>query len=153
MCAMKMYIILLQWIMQRDLYQILAIVSPFSIAYLISPEKFPINTYYSPILIIFYTVIFSFIYNIYFKSKMKIDEKIRIKIAPNAIKSRVKLKSLRDELIAFNKDCTLMKDEKTFLKSVLHYFIIVSNNHITKIDYFLNTLDHIAVSYTHLTLP
>lgn len=135
--------ILLQWIMQRDLYQILAIVSPFSIAYLISPEKFPENKYYSLFLLIFYTAIFIFIYNIYFKSKMKNDEKIRIKIAPSAIKSRVKLKSLSEELIAFNKDCILMKDEKTIFKILIHYFIIISNNFIIKIDYFLNTIDHI----------
>ena len=87
-------------ILQKNnvIYQILAVVSPFSIAYLISPENFPENKIYSLFIVVFHTLIFMFIYRVYFDQKMKVNENIRNRTVPNLIKNKYKIENLQKKL-------------------------------------------------------
>ncbi len=109
------------------LYGTFAIVAPIVIFYKLFPGELPEATFYSIFFVIFYVLIFQIIYRIYFNEKIKIDEKIRINIAPIAIENNNKMKQLNTELIRSKNDS---KIPKMFLNS----WINKSNKFIDQVE-------------------
>lgn len=126
-------------------YQILAMVSPFAIAFIISPEKFPDNIIYSIVLIAFYTSIFIVIYWIYFNEKMKIKKKIRDKIYPKVNNNKIEVETLKLNLIEF-RNASIDKNSNLKYESniVKNHIIKKSDSYIRKLDELLQTLEDVG---------
>ncbi|MCK5724830.1 MAG: hypothetical protein KAI84_20005 [Gammaproteobacteria bacterium] len=145
--------VLLHWILHGNKirYQILAMVSPFAIAFIISPEKFPDNIIYSLVLIAFYTSTFILIYRIYFNEKKKIKKKIRDNIYPKVNKNKIKVETLKQNLIEFrnasiDKNSNLKYESKIVKNHIMKiytlYTIKKSDTYIRKTDELLQTLEN-----------
>lgn len=137
--------VLLHWILHGNKirYQILAMVSPFAIAFIISPEKFPDNIIYSLVLIAFYTSTFILIYRIYFNEKKKIKKKIRDNIYPKVNKNKIKVETLKQNLIEFrNASIDKNSNLKYESKIVKNHIIKKSDTYIRKTDELLQTLEN-----------
>jgi len=85
-------------------YSTLAIVAPFSIAYIFSPESFPNNRIYSLFILLFYTLIFHLIYKLYFNAQINIKAKIRKNVAPKVIEKTDDFNIIYDELVKAEKN-------------------------------------------------
>lgn len=115
---------------KSKLYSTIAIVAPFVIAYLLSPDLFPENTLYGIFFILFYTGIFHFIYLFYIKVQMKIRSKIRKNIIPRLIDKKEDYYQLYEELIK--------------AESNPHFPNIIIRRYIPVMNKFIGQLENVA---------